>query len=133
MSQDSLYQLRCRECGKTWGNVPRSFCEDCFSPLEVAYDYDAVEKIARRENLSRRAFNMWRYSELLPLTEEFAARTAIGGTPLVRSQKLARRWGLKNLYLKNGAVGFRSLSVRDRWVVSWLGAARPCCFDTCGC
>src|SRR2546430_17347005 len=79
MSQASLYQLRCRECGKTWGNVPRSFCEDCFSPLEVAYDYDAVEKIARRENLSRRAFNMWRYSELLPLTEDFAARTAIGG------------------------------------------------------
>jgi|SRR5207237_58978 len=82
MSQDSLYQLRCRECGKTWGNVPRSFCEDCFSPLEVAYDYDAVEKIARRENLSRRAFNMWRYSELLPLTEDFAARTAIGVPPM---------------------------------------------------
>src|SRR6266699_3795453 len=133
MSQDSLYQLRCRECGKTWGNVPRSFCEDCFSPLEVAYDYDAVEKIARRENLSRRAFNMWRYSELLPLTEDFAARTAIGGTPLGRSQKLARQWGLKNLYLKNDAVCFPSLSFKDRVVGTALAAARRFGFETVGC
>src|SRR5205823_551585 len=133
MSQDSLYQLRCRECGKTWGNVPRSFCEDCFSPLEVAYDYDAVEKMARRENLSRRAFNMWRYSELLPLTEDFAARTAIGGTPLVRSQKLARQWGLKNLYLKNDAVCFPSLSFKDRVVGTALAAARRFGFETVGC
>jgi len=36
-------------------------------PLEVAYDYDSLKKIARRENLARRDFNMWRYSELLPL------------------------------------------------------------------
>src|SRR5437870_11886694 len=114
MSQDSLYQLRCRECGKTWGNVPRSFCEDCFSPLEVAYDYDAVEKIARRENLSRRAFNMWRYSELLPLTEDFAARTAIGGTPVVRSQKLGRQWGLKKLDPKNVAGAFPVVFFKGR-------------------
>src|SRR2546422_51688 len=38
-----LYQLRCRECGKLSGNAPRSFCEDCFSPLEVTYDYDALK------------------------------------------------------------------------------------------
>ena len=36
------YELRCRECGKSWGNQPRSVCDDCFSPLEVSYDYDAV-------------------------------------------------------------------------------------------
>ncbi|MBA0084065.1 MAG: threonine synthase, partial [Acidobacteria bacterium Pan2503] len=124
---------RCRECGKTWGNVPRSFCEDCFSPLEVAYDYDAVKKTADRENLSRRAFNMWRYSELLPLTEDFAAPTAIGGTPLVRSQKLARQWGLKNLHLKNDAVCFPSLSFKDRVVGTALAAARRFGFETVGC
>src|SRR5690348_5637927 len=67
MYTNALYELRCRECGKTWGNAPRSFCEDCFSPLEVAYDYDSLKKIARRENLASRAFNMWRYAELLPL------------------------------------------------------------------
>jgi len=127
------YELRCRECGKTWGNVPKSFCEDCFSPLEVAYDYDALKKIARRENLLSRSFNMWRYSELLPLSEDFVAPTATGGTPLVRSQKLAAQWGLKNLYLKNDAVCFPSLSFKDRVVGTALAAARRFGFETVGC
>jgi threonine synthase len=133
MTTDSVYQLRCRECGKTWGNVPRSFCEDCFSPLEVAYDYDALKKIVRRDNLSSRTFNMWRYSELLPLSEDFVAPTATGGTPLVASRKLAAQWGLKNLYLKNDAVCFPSLSFKDRVVGTALIAARRFGFETVGC
>src|SRR6266481_4681293 len=107
------YELRCKECGKTWGNVPRSFCEDCFSPLEVSYDYDSLKKIARRENIAARAFNMWRYAELLPLPEDFSAPNATGGTPLVASHNLASQWGLKNLYFKNDAVCFPSLSFND--------------------
>src|SRR5881227_1899309 len=133
MSHHSNYQLRCRECGKTWGNVPRSFCEDCFSPLEVAYDYDALKKIARRENLSSRSFNMWRYFELLPLCEGFTPPTATGGTPLVLSHKLAAQWGIKNLYLKNDAVCFPSLSFKDRVVGTALAAARRFGFETVGC
>ena len=127
------YELRCRECGKTWGNVPRSFCEECFSPLEVAYDYDALGQIVKRENLRGRAFNMWRYSELLPLTDDFAPSTATGGTPLVESHNLASRWGLKNLYLKNDAVCFPSLSFKDRVVGTALAAARRFGFETVGC
>jgi threonine synthase len=133
MTNELLYQLRCRECGKTWGNVPRSFCEDCFSPLEVAYDYDSLKKIARRENLASRGFDMWRYSELLPLPENFPAHSAIGGTPLVASRKLAAHWGLKNLYLKNDAVCFPSLSFKDRVVGTALAAARRFGFETVGC
>src|ERR1700687_4127592 len=168
MSTNALYELRCRECGKTWGNVPRSFCEDCFSPLEVAYDYDSLKKIARRENLAGRDFNMWRYSEiltlpeassqynprkkiprrenlagrdfnmwryseLLPLPEDFTGPNAVGGTPLVTSRKLASRWGLKNLYFKNDAVCFPSLSFKDRVVATALSAARRFNFTTVGC
>ena len=133
MTTNGLYELRCRECGKTWGNVPRSFCEDCFSPLEVAYDYDSLKKIARRENLASRDFNMWRYSELLPLPEDFVGPNAVGGTPLVASRKLAAKWGLKNLYFKNDAVCFPSLSFKDRVVATALSAARRFHFTTVGC
>ncbi|HEY6264513.1 MAG TPA: threonine synthase [Candidatus Acidoferrum sp.] len=127
------YELRCRECGKTWGNAPRSFCEDCFSPLEVSYDYDSLKKIARRENLASRDFNMWRYSELLPLSEGFAGPNAVGGTPLVASRKLASQWGLRSLYFKNDAVCFPSLSFKDRVVATALAAARRFDFKTVGC
>jgi threonine synthase len=128
-----LYELRCRECGRTWGNAPRSFCEDCFSPLEVVYDYDSLKKKIRRENLAGRAFTMWRYAELLPLPEDFKAPNAVGGTPLVASRKLASRWGVRNVYIKNDAVCFPSLSFKDRVVGTALVAARRFGFETVGC
>ena len=127
------YQLRCRECGKTWGNAPRSFCEDCFSPLEVSFDYDSLKRTVRREDLAGRSFNMWRYSELLPLPEGFAPSGPVGGTPLVPARKLANRWGVKNLFLKNDGVCFPSLSFKDRVVATALAAARRFEFQTVGC
>jgi threonine synthase len=128
-----LYELRCKECGKTWGNCPRSFCEECFSPLEVTFDYPSLQKKVRREDLSSRPFNMWRYSEFLPLPENFLAPNSVGGTPLVHAKKLADRLGVKNLFLKNDAVCFPSLSFKDRVVATALAAARRFGFETVGC
>ena len=128
-----LFELRCKECGKTWGNCPRSFCEDCFSPLEVSFDYASLQKTVRREDLASRPFNMWRYLEFLPLPENFPAPNAVGGTPLVVAKKLATHWGVSNLYLKNDAVCFPSLSFKDRVVATALAAARRFGFETVGC
>ena len=128
-----LYQLRCRECGKLSGNAPRSFCEDCFSPLEVTYDYDALKKSFRRDALAARPLNIWRYAELLPLPENFRPSLPVGGTPLVPAPRLAKDWGLANLYIKNDAVCFPTLSFKDRVVAVALAAAREFGFDTVGC
>ena len=127
------FELRCKACGKTWGNIPKSYCEDCFSPLEVSYDYDFMKRNARRENLSGRAFNMWRYAELLPLPEDFQPAAPIGGTPLLEARKLAASWGIGKLYLKNDAVCFPSLSFKDRVVATALVAARRFGLETVGC
>jgi threonine synthase len=128
-----IYQLRCRECGKSWGNAPRSFCEECFSPLEISYDYSALKSIASKDKLAARSFNMWRYAEFLPLPDGFEFPNAVGGTPLVPSQHLAKKWGLRNLYFKNDAVCFPSLSFKDRVVATALAAARRFGFQTVGC
>jgi threonine synthase len=132
---NDTHELRCKECGKSWGNTPRSFCEDCFSPLELAFDYDAIKKKVRREDLATRSFNMWRYSEFLPVPEKFQAPSAVGGTPLVAAPKLAARLGIgtNNLYVKNDAVCFPSLSFKDRVVGTALVAARRFGFQTVGC
>ena len=85
-NQNAHYELRCRECGRRWGNQPRSICDECFSPLEVAYDYDWIRYVlgedsiqpakSIRERISRRPANMWRYAELLPLPAGFEPGTA---------------------------------------------------------
>ena len=128
-----IYFLRCRECGKKYPNQPQSYCEECFAPLEVSYDYEALRQTTSREAVSRRAFNMWRYSEFLPLPQGFTPSQPIGGTPLVKSRKLSSQLGVKNLYFKNDAVCFPSLSFKDRVVATALAAARRFGFETIGC
>ena len=127
------YELRCRECHKNWGNQPLSICEDCFSPLEVFYDYDAVRGAFTRERIASRAPDMWRYAELLPLPQNHRPTVPAGFTPLLAAPRLARTLGAENLLLKNDAVCLPSLSFKDRVVAVALAQARRFGFDTVAC
>jgi len=139
----SHYELRCRECGRTWGNQPRSICDDCFSPLEVAYDYDALKAQTgrgafTRESISQRSPNMWRYSELLPLPQGYTPRLPVGFTPLIQAPNLAKRLSgttgaAANLYIKNDAVCLPTLSFKDRVVAVALSQAKAFGFETVSC
>jgi len=141
------YELRCRECGRSWGNQPRSICDECFSPLEVTYDYDAIRgAIAQgsfsRERIAQRPPDMWRYSELLPLPAGFEPRLPVGFTPLFHAPRLADRLAgnqndaktaAQNLYIKNDAVCLPTLSFKDRVVAVALAQAQAFGFDTVAC
>ena len=127
------YELRCRECGKTWGNQPRSICDDCFSPLEVAYDYEAVRAEFTREKIAQRPANMWRYSELLPLPHNFQPSLPVGFTPLLSAPKLGKEIGARKLFVKNDAVCLPTLSFKDRVVAVALSQARVFGFETVSC
>jgi threonine synthase len=132
-SVSTRYELRCRECHKSWGNQPRSICDDCFSPLEVSYDYDAVRGTFTRERIANRAPDMWRYTELLPLPVNYQPSLPVGFTPLLRAPQLAARLGAKNLFIKNDAVCLPTLSFKDRVVAVALAQARSFGFDTVAC
>src|SRR5436189_1569805 len=127
------YELRCRECGKSWGNQPRSICDDWFSPLEVSYDYDALRSQVTREQIAQGPPSMWRYSGLLPLPENFQPSLPVGFTPLLNAPRLGQRLGTKNLFLKNDAVCLPTLSFKDRVVAVALAQARNFGFDTVAC
>ena len=127
------YELRCRECGKTWGNQPKSICEDCFSPLEVSYDYEAVQAVLTRQRIAQRPPNMWRYAELLPLPANYQPHLPVGFTPLLRAPQLARKIGAHRLAIKNDAVCLPTLSFKDRVVAVALASARKFGFDTVAC
>src|SRR5438093_1883366 len=127
------YELRCRECGKSWGNQPRSICDDCFSPLEISYDYDALRGQVTRERIAQCAANIWRYSDLLPLPENFEPSLPVGFTPLLHAPQLAKQLGVKKLYLKNDAVCLPTLSFKDRVVAVALAQARSFGFEVVSC
>jgi threonine synthase len=108
--------LRCRECGNAYDKAPIHVCEFCFGPLEVAYDYAAIGKALTRAVIESRPASMWRYAELLPLDGPPAVGQASGMTPLVPAHRLAKRLGLKEVWVKNDAVSYPTLSFKDRVV-----------------
>ena len=129
----TAYELRCRECGKSFGIQPLSICDDCFSPLEVTFDLEQARSRFTREAISEGPLNMWRYRALLPVPEDFVPETPSGFTPLMKAPRLGARIGAKNLYIKNDAVCLPTLSFKDRVVAVALANARAFGFDTVGC
>src|ERR1700735_2882237 len=129
----SRYELKCNECGKRFGNQPLSACPDCLYPLEIVYDLDAVRGPFTRENLAAGPADIWRYAALLPIPEGFQPDLPVGFTPLVRAKNLGNRIGATNLYVKNDAVCFPTLSFKDRVVSVALANARKFGFETVGC
>lgn len=106
--------LSCRECGRKYPNQPIAGCEECFAPLKVEYDYDAIGKVLTRDLIESRDHSIWRYRELLPLDADPTVGLATGFTPLLRADRLARAIGVQELYLKNDSVNFPTLSFKDR-------------------
>jgi threonine synthase len=125
--------LRCRLCGKLYPKEALNFCTDDFGPLEVAYDYDQVSRTLSRAAIAARPRSMWRYRELLPLDGEPTVGRHAGCTPLVRADRLARALGLGELWIKNDAVNYPSLSFKDRVVAVALSKAVELGFQTVGC
>ena len=129
----TAYELKCNECGKRFGNQPTSACPDCLAPLEVVYDLDSARGVFTREAIAKGPANIWRYAALLPLPKGFEPDLPVGFTPLVRAKNLGKRIGANNLYVKNDAVCFPTLSFKDRVVSVALANAQGFGFETVGC
>jgi threonine synthase len=115
-SKSFVKGLHCRECDSTYDKAPIHVCELCFGPLEVAYDYGAIGRVLTRSVIESRGKSMWRYAELLPLDGPPSVGQASGMTPLVRADRLAKKLGLAEVWVKNDAVSHPSLSFKDRVV-----------------
>lgn len=122
-----------KEGGKTYPLKAINICEETFAPLEVAYDYDLIRRLVSRESIQAGPNSIWRYRAFLPVESENPIDVGTGMTPLVKSTRLARRLGLKNLYIKNDAVNMPTLSFKDRVVSVALTRARELGFTTVSC
>src|SRR5262249_40516598 len=125
--------LKCRECGREYPLTANHVCEFDFGPLEVVYDYDRVKKSLTRESVLTRPKAMWRYRELLPVAEEPKGGTQGGLTALVKADRLAKRLGIRELWIKNDTVNYPSLSFKDRVVSVALSRAKELGFTTVAC
>jgi threonine synthase len=125
--------LRCKECAAEYEPKATHVCEQCFGPLEVKYDYDLIRSRVTRETIEAGPHSIWRYKDFLPVTSAEPIDVGTGMTPLIKANRLARRLGLKNLYIKNDAVNMPTLSFKDRVVSVALTRAKELGFTTVSC
>jgi threonine synthase len=125
--------LRCRECGCTYAKALIAGCDECFGPLEVEYDYEAISRILSRETIDQREKTLWRYRELLPLDGPATVGRATGLTPLIHARRLGKLLGLPNLYLKNDSVNTPTLSFKDRVTAVAINKALEFGLEAVGC
>lgn len=125
--------LQCRECHHQFPKEALHVCEFCFGPLEVVYNYDEIKRSLTHEAIRSRPTNMWRYKELLPIDGEPTVGAQVGWTPLVRADRLAKALGVKELYIKNDAVNYPTLSFKDRVVSVAMSKAKEFGFKTVAC
>ena len=125
--------LKCRECGRLYPKQAIHVCDFDFGPLEAAYDYEAIRPVLTRRLIESRPDSMWRYRELLPIDGEPTVGALVGFTPLVKSDRLAKALGVREVFVKNDTVNYPTLSFKDRVVSVALSRARELGFKVVAC
>ena len=89
-------QLICTQCGKRYPlDEPKLRCDACREPLEAFYE-------ALRPELEDHGHILRKFRIFYPFGEVSEAMSlGEGGTPLIPSSVLGRRWGMDGLYFKD--------------------------------
>jgi threonine synthase len=125
--------LQCRMCGAQYPVEPLTICEECFGPLEPAYDLESIDGMAFRKAVETGPPTLWRYESLLPGGPGIErVDLGAGSTPLRPADNLARRLGLERLWIKDDSVN-PSNSFKDRVVSVAITMARAFGFEAISC
>ena len=124
--------LVCRECEARYPLDARYVCEQCFGPLDVAYDFGDLDPAEARRKIQAGSRGIWRYADFLPFAERPRDPLEPGLTPLIRADRLAATLGLESVWIKNDAAN-PTHSFKDRVVAVALAKAKELGFDTVAC
>jgi threonine synthase len=128
----AVESLKCKECGEAYPLEARFVCEQCFGPLEVAYDFSDLDAEEARRKIQAGSRGIWRYSDFLPFDGRPGDPLEPGLTPLIRADRLAEHLGLGELWIKNDAAN-PTHSFKDRVVAVAVAKAKELGFETVAC
>lgn len=112
----TIVGLRCLRCGSRYGE--RHYVSDCpkcrpQAPSNLVVEYEGSLTRPRHRPGASDGDGLWRYGDLLPITQAEAVSLGEGGSPLHRLGSIGRRVGIEALYGKD-ETGNPTLSFKDR-------------------
>ena len=129
----SAENLKCKECASEYELGASYFCESCFGPLEVAYDFSGLDAAEAKRRIQAGSQGIWRYADFLPFAGRPNDPLEPGLTPLVKADRLAERLGTEaEILIKNDAAN-PTHSFKDRVVAVAVAKAQELGFRTVAC
>jgi threonine synthase len=129
----SVKSLKCKECGTAYELDASYVCENCFGPLEVAYDFSELDAAEVKRQIQAGSQGIWRYADFLPFSGRPGDPLEPGMTPLLRADRLAERLGVEaEIWVKNDAAN-PTHSFKDRVVAVAVAKAQELGFETVAC
>ena len=128
----ALEALKCKECDEQYPLEARYVCEICFGPLEVVYDFSGLNAEEARRKIQAGPASIWRYADFLPFEQRPQTALEAGFTPLIRADRLAKRLGIGEVWVKNDAAN-PTHSFKDRVVTVALAKAQELGFEVIAC
>ena len=98
-----MKNLECSKCGKIYPHTePQNVCPACGKPLLARYALEALADTWQRDTLLSRPASLWRYAELLPVSNpEDIVTLGETMTPLVHAKRLGETFGLTEVWVKD--------------------------------
>ncbi len=97
------YVLVCTSCKKRNDEKQSlNLCRYCGEALDAVFDYKKIKSRLNVYDLQNTAISTRKYLDFLPINDlQKIISLQEGGTPLYHAEKLGKKFGMKNLYVKN--------------------------------
>jgi threonine synthase len=124
MKHSFISHLECSGCGQTYSHAQlQTICPACSSTLLARYDLVEVQRQVDPSTIARRPRGMWRWHELLPVSQaEGQITLGEGDTPLLAVPRLGARLGLPRLFVKDESAN-PTLSFKARGLAAAVSKA----------
>lgn len=136
-TSDTFYNLKCVICGATFSEDQTvTNCLKCGHALDVVYDYEYIKGRLNLYALKNSPISARKYLDFYPIKNLNELVTLEeGGTQLHRAHKLEKKFGLKNLYIKEEGMNPTGVfkdrgSLVELTKAKEIGAKAVCCAST---
>ena len=96
----------CDDCNKEFPlTLQLTVCPSCGGLLEIRYNLAAMKKELKALVLNEKERSIWRYRRMLPyVDDDNIVSLGEGCTPLIRSNHIGEKFGIRELYFKNDTM-----------------------------
>ena len=105
LKKGQRYHVVCYSCEKEYDeNETYTRCPDasCDGPLDIQYDYEQLAQRLNKFDLRAAPAATQKYLDFFPIKDyRNVVSLQEGGTPLYKVEHIGKKFGLKNLYVKN--------------------------------